>query len=190
MVHLGRDSCSHLERGLAVVDDMWAHRSKTSTGAAGIVGATASIHLSVGRRKARYNIPSGTPFRPFNGPPSRASFRYPPPYYAVHRFFDATIIVRCRRRDRSTTTRGTFVKPRWRPYPCFDCSARLFFCLESLAILYEFHQFFRVHKVFDIFRILSINQLVCFQYCTVGDQIMIGKNYIFYVFESITKLRY
>nr|KAF7433939.1 hypothetical protein H0235_002130 [Vespula pensylvanica] len=31
---------------------MWVHRSKT-TRAVGVVGATASIHLSVARRKAR-----------------------------------------------------------------------------------------------------------------------------------------
>lgn len=51
-----------------VNDDMWAHRSKTTERAAGVVGATASIHLSRGsdlfeaQSPAARNIPSGTSF--------------------------------------------------------------------------------------------------------------------------------
>lgn len=51
-----------------VNDDMWAHRSKTTERAAGVVGATASIHLSRGsdlfgaQSPAARNIPFGTSF--------------------------------------------------------------------------------------------------------------------------------
>lgn len=131
MVHLGRDSCpTCLSRGQALSTTCGLTEAKPDARRGGVVGATPSIHLAVTRRKARYNIPSGTSFRPFNGPPAgslsiSALAAETPLYYAARRFFDADDPLDSSADDDRSTTANDFYRTASAPFRvpwCFDWS--------------------------------------------------------------------